>query len=295
MKTKKIIASILFVFTANLSVAAQTDDVEQMRLTQIDTNQIDSLRPEHLHFEAEKVIDLYNKQSNFGMYKDNYFITGVPINKAINSQTADAKFQISIRQRLFNRVMPFNTQLLLTYTQKSFWDIYDDSAPFADNNYNPGLLLMRPIIDKNHLKGMLALSVEHESNGKDKLESRSWNYFTLSGIYFFNVHFYAQAKVWYGWVGEDNSDLFDYRGYGFLALNYRNKNDRIAASLILNPINNFSVNTQLEVSYKINKRANQFLFLQWSQGYGESLLDYNKYTSMVRMGICIKPQLRNLY
>jgi alkylhydroperoxidase/carboxymuconolactone decarboxylase family protein YurZ len=35
---------------------------------------------------------------------------------------------------------------MLTYTQKSFWDIYQDSYPFADNNYNPGLALAKPIV-----------------------------------------------------------------------------------------------------------------------------------------------------
>ena len=295
MIVTKFIAGILLVFAVTTSVVAQTDEIGQMWSAQNDTARINPFKPQYLQIEFDEIKERFLTQPNFGMYKDNYFITGVPINKAINNQTADAKFQISIRQRLFNTIMPFNTQLMLIYTQKSFWDIYEKSFPFADNNYNPGLLLTKPIVNNDSYKGVVLFSIEHESNGKDSLENRSWNYITLSGIYFFNINFHVQAKVWYGWADKDNSDLFDYRGYGLIALNFRSRNERIATSLILNPTRNFSVNTQLEINYKINKRANQFLFLQWYDGYGEGLLDYNKYTSMVRAGICIKPIFRKLY
>ena len=195
MKPGKIIFIVLSVFAVHTSVVAQTDDAKKRWEAQIDTNRVNPLKPEYLQLEKDIVLEQFNKQPNFGMYKDNYFITGIPTNKAITNQTADAKFQISIRQRLFNSIMPFNTQLMLIYTQKSFWDIYDESSPFADNNYNPGLLLIKPIIDKNRLKGMATLSFEHESNGRDSLDSRSWNYFTLSGVYFYNAYFSVQAKV----------------------------------------------------------------------------------------------------
>lgn len=155
--------------------------------------------------------------------------------------------------------------------------------------------MTRPIIDDNRLKGMMAFSFEHESNGKNEPESRSWNYFTLSGIYFFNKYLYSQTKIWYGWTGDDNTDLLDYRGYGLMAFNYRSPKDRLGVSFVINPIKNFSVNTQLEISVKLNEKANQFFFVQWYSGYAENLLNYDKYTSMVRAGICIKQPLRNLY
>lgn len=294
MKPKKIIFILLSIFVIQTQVAAQTEEVKKRWEAQIDTNRVNPLKPEYLQLEKDVVWELFNKQSNFGMYKENYFITGVPTDRTINNQTADAKFQISIRQRLFNSIMPFNTQLMLIYTQKSFWDIYDDSSPFTDNNYNPGGVLIKPIINKSRLKGMTTFSFEHESNGKDSLDSRSWNYFTLSGIYFYNVSFSVQAKVWYGWLGKENSDLFNYRGYGLIALNYSSFSDKFGASLVINPCKK-TINTQLELTFRPSKRANQYLFLQWYQGYGESLLEYNRYTSMVRVGICMRPPMRNLY
>ena len=289
---------IILLFAAFGSVAdlsAQVKEVAEMWNKQLDTVKVDFKKPMYLTVSKDQALELFSSQPDFGLYKDNYFITGIPTNIPANNQTADAKFQISIRQRLFNTIMPFNTQLMLIYTQKSFWNIYEESCPVADNNYNPGLLLTRPIIHKNSFKGMLALSFEHESNGRKGAENRSWNFFTFSGTYFFNSYFFAQAKIWYGWLGEDNTELYECRGFGLLALNYRGANNLVAVSFVLNPIKDFSVNTQLEVSYKINKRANQFLFLQWYNGRGENLLNYNRHTSMVRAGICIKSPLRNLY
>jgi Outer membrane phospholipase A len=294
MKLMQIAFIVLYVFATHTSTFAQTEEVKQKWIEQIDTNHVNLLKSEYLQVEKSQAMEQFDKQLSFGMYKDNYFITGVPTNKAINNLTADAKFQISIRQRLIKSIMPFETQLMLIYTQKSFWNIYDESSPFADNNYNPGLLLIKPVIDKNQLLGVASFSFEHESNGRQGLESRSWNYFTLSGIYFFNAYFYAQVKLWYGWIGGENPDLFDYRGYGLVALNYRSFNDKFGVSFVINPCKE-TVNTQLELTFQPNKNANQYLFLQWYQGYGESLLEYNQYASMVRIGICIKPAMRNLY
>lgn len=291
---RKIILIISAVFELHITIVAQTEDVKRRWETQIDTNQVKLLKSEYLHVEIDNVMEQFNKQSSFGMYHDNYFTTGVPINKEISKHTADANFQISIRQRLFKNVLPFNSFLMLTYTQKSFWDIYEHSSPFSDNNYNPGLVLAKPIIRNNKLQGMALFAFEHESNGKDGLDSRSWNYLTLSGAYFYNIYFWIQAKVWYGWLDGKNPDLFSYKGYGLLALNYKSVNDRLGASLVINPCKK-AVNTQLELIFMPNKNANQYLFIQWFQGYGESLLEYHRYSSMARLGICIRPAMRNLY
>ncbi len=105
-----------------------------------------------------------------------------------------------------------------------------------------------------------------------------------------------QFKIWPGWAGEDNSDIYDYRGWGLVAVNYCSFNERFLFSAVVTPRNRFrDFNTQLEMSVKLGRNANQFTFIQWNQGYGEGLMDYNQYTSMVRIGICIKPQTTHFY
>ncbi len=71
----------------------------------------------------DEIRDKIDSLPAFGIYKENYFITGIPLNTTINKTTADVKFQVGIRHRLTNSELPFNTFLYFTYTQKSFWQI----------------------------------------------------------------------------------------------------------------------------------------------------------------------------
>ena len=276
---------------------AQHLEFKETESQKTDSNQVNWWKPDYMPVSQSEMLGNYKKEPSFGIFHDNYFITGAPTNKKINKSTADIKFQVSIRQLLFKKLLPRNQILAFTYTQKSFWNIYEYSSPFADNNYNPGLSLSRPIIHNNRLIGFSSIAFEHESNGKDSLDNRACNYFVLSGVYLFNDLFSAQFKVWGGWLADENKDLYSkYRGYGLLAINYRSQKDKIWCSVVINPRDRFkSFNTQMEVSYKPSRNINQYIFLQWYNGYGESLLEYNQYTSMIRVGICLKPSLRNFY
>ena len=51
----------------------------------------------------------------------------------------------------------------------------------------------------------------------------------------------------------------------------------------------------VELSYRIFKRDNQSLFLQYYNGYGEGLLAYKEFHSTLRVGIVIKPTLFSDY
>lgn len=121
----------------------------------------------------------------FGIYKDNYFVTGSSFNGGVNKNNSDAKFQISLRYRLIQGVLPYNTYLFISYTQKSFWDIYRKSKPFSESNYNPTIGLGNLICRQGKAVGLALLQYEHESNGRDSIWSRSWNRISLMGQLFF--------------------------------------------------------------------------------------------------------------
>ncbi|MDE5661784.1 MAG: phospholipase A, partial [Muribaculaceae bacterium] len=53
----------------------------------------------------------------------------------------------------------------------------------------------------------------------------------------------------------------------------------------------FSGTVVVDRSSRIFKRDNQYLFLQFYNGYGEGLLEYNKFHSQIRVGLLIKPKL----
>ena len=81
--------------------------------------------------DSDSVRREIDREPPFGIYKDNYFVTGSSFSHGgPNKYNSDAKFQISLRYRLIQGVLPYNTYLFLTYTQKSFWEIYRKSKPF---------------------------------------------------------------------------------------------------------------------------------------------------------------------
>ena len=60
----------------------------------------------------------------FTIYKDNYIITGTNFEGGkITKYNSDAKFQISLRHRLYRKLLPYRLYTFLTNTQKSFCDI----------------------------------------------------------------------------------------------------------------------------------------------------------------------------
>ncbi|MFT3993593.1 MAG: phospholipase A [Dysgonomonas sp.] len=250
-----------------------------------------SYRDRGINVDESEIIKLMDRMPSFGIYKDTYFVTGIPLNQQITRNTADAVFQISIRQRLTKSILPFNSFLYLTYTQKSFWDVYRESSPFRDNNYNPGIGIGKYIIEKNQLRGGILVAFEHESNGREEKESRSWNYISINGKYFINMLLSIGFKVWIPYVdGGENKDLLEHRGLGTISFNAITGNRKWWITTELTPRKGWgNINTVVSLGYKPSGKMNQSFFLRFSDGLGESLLNYNKYSTNLRIGICIKP------
>lgn len=122
-----------------------------------------------------------DKRPYFSLYKDNYFIGGTTIGSKPTNKNSDVKFQLSISQRLTKSKLPFDTYLFITYTQKAFWNVFQESLPMYDLNFNPGIGLSHLVIHRNRLIGQVSLLIEHESNGKDSIWSRSWNKISFMG------------------------------------------------------------------------------------------------------------------
>lgn len=246
---------------------------------------------------ADSIKRDFSNQPYFGLYKDNYFIFGPSIGPKPTRANTNVKFQISIAQRLTKSTLPWGTYLYLFYSQKCFWNILQNSMPMTDLNFNPGIGLTKPLFVKNRYIGKLTLIVEHESNGRDSIQSRSWNRISLAGNVFVNQNLMVHAKAWIPIVdGENNRDLLDYVGvfqYGFQVLS---TNRRFCGGITIVPRKRFlSCNTIVDLSFRIFKQDNQYLTLQFYNGYGEGLLDYNKFHSQIRIGLLIKPKLFSDY
>lgn len=233
-----------------------------------------------------------DNRSYFGLYKDNYFIFGPPIGYKPTRSNTNALFQISIAQRLTRSVLPFHSYLYLFYTQRCFWNVLEKSFPMTDLNFNPGVGITKPLFVKDRFIGKVSLILEHESNGRDSLASRSWNRLSVAGNIWLDPTLMVHCKIWAPWVdGENNRDLLDYMGLYQFGLTYRTPSQRMGGSMRFTKRRgwNLNYNMVLEFSYKLTTNDNQYIFVQYYNGYGEGMLAYNKFCSQLRVGICIKP------
>lgn len=278
----RLLRLIATVFLAAVSMAAGAQIVTDS-LERVDT---DSVRR------------AFDRGPYFGLYKDNYFIFGTSVNHTPTKTNTDIKFQISIQQRLTRSTLPFGTYLYLFYSQKCWWNVLENSMPMVDLNFNPGIGLAKPLFVKNRYVGKVTFMAEHESNGRDGLASRSWNKISLAASIMIDPQVTVHGKVWIPIVdGQNNRDILDYRGIYQVGTEFTSRNRRFTASVVLVKRRGWKLNynTIIELGYRIFRRDNQFLFLQFYNGYGECMLDYNQFRSRVRVGIVIKPRLFSEY
>lgn len=200
-------------------------------------------------------------------------------------------FQISMKLRLLNR------NLFFGYTQKSFWQIYNaqDSRPFRETNYDPEVFYRwQPRLQRCEGCG-LDFGLEHESNGKDLPDSRSWNRLTLAG-YYQNDNTLLHLKTWYRIPeqdktsaedanGDDNPDIARYYGYTELRVQQLlPAGQHLALMLRGNPATGRGA---IELNYSLPYGDALYWNLYVFNGYGESLIDYNLKQSRVGLGVTI--------
>lgn len=244
--------------------------------------------------DADSVRREFDNRPPFGLYKDNYFIFGTVVGDKPTEKNTNIKFQISVSQRLTKSTLPWNTYLYLFYTQKCFWNIIEKSMPMTDLNFNPGIGLSKMLFVKDRFIGNLLATIEHESNGKDGENSRSWNKISFGANIMLDPNFIVHGKFWIPIVdGEHNKDILDYCGIYQMGTSVKSTNRKFGLSVLLTKRKDWKMNynTTVELSYRPSRRSNQYLFLQYYNGYGEGLLEYNKFHSMLRVGFVIKPAL----
>lgn len=246
--------------------------------------------------DKDSITKIIARLPAFSIYKDNYFVTGVDFGQKPSSNTMDAKFQFSFKQRLSNKPLK-GFYLYLTYTQKSFWKVYKASSPFEESNYNPSFMLLKPVFKDDKFIGALTLGIEHESNGRDSIFSRSINMVSVGFTRIFSPRLILSLKAWIPFLIDNNSSLPRYIGYGEGHLQWVLNRDRLFFDITVRKGADWdfkgSVNTG--ISYRLSKNANQLITLQWWQGYSESLIDFKSERGMLRVGLIIKPTLYRFY
>jgi phospholipase A1/A2 len=236
---------------------------------------------------TDSINNVMDKNPAFTIFRDNYFITGGTIESDRKNSISDAKYQISFKNRLTKSKLLFNSSLFFTYTQKSFWRIYDKSSPFAETNYNPSVGLSRFSVNKKKLINLFTISFEHESNGRDSIYSRSWNRITLNYVVPLSKKDYISFT---GWLPlsykQDNPELIQYVGYGEITYIKTSPSSKFLYDLTIRKgtgrLNYGSI--QAQIYYRIGKTKDKFIMAQYYNGFAESLINFNKSTNIMRFG-----------
>ncbi len=233
--------------------------------------------------------------SAFSPYEPNYFSIG-------SNGPTNAKFQVSLKFRLFNpdTQTPFLEKLYLAYSQTSIWEVGSSSRPFYDSAYRPSMFFLDEDVSqwpfrKESRLGFQA-GYEHESNGRDGLTSRSFSILFVRPTITFpfgSEYFVSVGPKLYGFVAEeDNPDIGRYRGYSDVLIKTGAIDGVQLATTLRKGFGRepYSVEFDLSIPLKTARFGNLggYLHLQYFNGYGESLIDYNrKVQPQLRIGLMI--------
>ena len=206
---------------------------------------------------------------------------------------SEFKYQISLKFPLVYDVVGRNTSLWLGYTQLSYWQAYNDtiSAPFRDTNYEPELFISTQ--PKSEFLGIkpeyVSYGVVHESNGQSGSLSRSWNRVYVDFL-FEKENTAISIKPWYRFpensANDDNPDIDKYYGYGEIRLLH--VIDDYSVDVLLRNNLRFSDNKgafQIGVNFPLWGKSRGYL--QYFNGYGQSLLDYNNHSQSIGIGVML--------
>lgn len=229
------------------------------------------------------------------------------------NENVEVKFQLSLKKVLSYNLFGFNEYITAAYSQEVWWQLYDESGPFRETNYRPEFFLTMP--SSKSLDDSLGLKAWkfgflHESNGQEGYRSRSWNRLYLTGVFQWE-NLYLSARAWYRLPedrksdlfyaqslplallqtqasGDDNPNISNYLGYGDLNFGYLYGKHKFGLMLR----NNFSTNhnrsgVEFNYSYPFFNSPNTSWYVELFNGYGESLIDYNKNVTKASVGFSI--------
>jgi len=165
------------------------------------------------------------------------------------------------------------------------------SKPFRETNYEPEIWYQYPI--NKSLLGWnfvgASLGWDHQSNGRAQDYSHSWNRI-MGGMVFEHGEYAVTVRPWWRITedasNDDNPDITHYLGNFDLTVGRKigqHSFDLMLRNNLQRQNNHGAV--QLGWSFPLPKTPRMRGYVQWFNGYGESLMDYNVRQNTLGVGV----------
>lgn len=207
---------------------------------------------------------------------------------------AEVQFQLSLKFPLADNFIFDDSALWMGYTIRSFWQAYntDISRPFRETNHEPEIFWNIPstvsFLGLNNVANELVLN--HQSNGQSGTRSRSWNRVMLAS-YWERGNLGLIVKPWYRLPEatdedpDENPNIEEYLGNFEFVGNYQVSGHSLSLMLRNNMRGENRGAAELSYSFPWLSRVDGVI--KYFNGYGESLVDYNRHTERLSIGIQI--------
>lgn len=204
---------------------------------------------------------------------------------------SEIKFQLSLKTTLLSNLWR-DSSVSVAYTQQSYWQLFADdeiSAPFRETNHEPEIIWDIPVDFQlfGFQARLASLSFNHQSNGRARPLSRSWNRLT-GEIVMERNRFVVSAKTWARIDDpdiDDNPNIENYMGRIQLGAAY--KGDRHTLALGLKNSLDSDLRSGVEFNWMFPLTRHLKGFVQLYSGYGENLIDMENYNNRIGIGIAL--------
>lgn len=230
----------------------------------------------------------YNANSDFSAYDD--LFDG---EFAGNLNDTELKLQISLKTLLWPRAFGGKGGLWFAYTQQAYWQLYSNnvSAPFRETNYEPELFWQQPV--NFSLFGLqarkLGLGIVHQSNGRARPLSRSWNR-VFGSLLLERGDLALWSKAWWRIPDDDEQDdnpnIERYMGQMELGAALKRDSHTFAA-ILRNNLRTSDNKSGLQLDWSFPLASHLRGYAQLYTGYGENLIDGDNYQNRFSIGLML--------
>jgi phospholipase A1/A2 len=207
---------------------------------------------------------------------------------------SEAKFQISLKTKVWQGVFGDVGDLWVAYTQSSRWQVYnaDLSRPFRETDYEPEALL---VFNTNYsILGwdghLFTIGLNHQSNGRADPLSRSWNR-VIADFGFEREGWAVMIRPWWripeSAKNDDNPDISNYMGRAEVQIVREWNTNEFGLTVRHSLRGGDESHGSARFSWSFPLIGNLRGYTELFKGYGESLIDYNHNATYLGVGVSL--------